>query len=58
MQTMITARELAAALSVSLRTVRRMTAACEIPYVKIRGRVRFELAKVLAALGGVKVRGN
>jgi excisionase family DNA binding protein len=46
----LTRRELAEALSISLRTVDEMVANGEVPVVRIRGAVRFYLPDVVRAL--------
>jgi excisionase family DNA binding protein len=46
---LVDAREIARILGVSLSTVRRMCAANEIPFKRIRGAVRFDPGEVLAS---------
>lgn len=43
-------RDIARALKVSLRTVQRMADDGDIPYYRVRGQLRFDLAEVRAAL--------
>lgn len=52
---LLTAGELADALSVSVGTVRRMTRDGQIPAIRVRSLVRYDLDAVLAAVGGVHV---
>ena len=46
---LLTAHELADAVGVSLSTVRRMTRDGQIPVVRLRGAIRYDLASVVRA---------
>ena len=50
---LLTANELATALAVSLSTIRRMTRDGQVPVVRIRGLLRYDLDDVLVALSHV-----
>jgi excisionase family DNA binding protein len=57
---LLTRKEVAAAMTVSLRTVDRMLADGEIKSIRLRGRVRFHLSEVfedLAATARTRKRG-
>lgn len=48
---LLTAKELADALAVSVPTIRRMTRDGQIPCIRVRSLVRYHLEAVLLALG-------
>jgi excisionase family DNA binding protein len=48
---LLTAQELAEALGVSISTVRRMTRDGQIPVVRLRGAVRYDLVAVVRTTG-------
>jgi len=52
---LLTADQLADALAISLSTVRRMTRDGQIPFIRVRSLLRYDLLHVLDCLG---VRGN